>query len=162
MGGDVERRRSRRTRKRLPCDLTIAGRRHAGSVVDLSAEGLFVQTDARAPRGAAVRVRLAQVAGAALELDAEVAHRLLARAGSKACEGLGLRLVGRIPTRYADLANAVRPENADAVQRYRVHVKGPERETWTFELSALSEMHAADLALASLGDEWDLVEVEPG
>jgi hypothetical protein len=162
MGGRVERRRSRRTRKRVPCDLTIAGRRYAAAVVDLSPQGLFVQTDARAPRGAAVRVRLPRVDGAPLELDAEVAHRLLARAGSKACEGLGLRLVGRIPAGFARLAATTRPIPADDVRRYRVHVKGPERETWTFELSALSEMHAADLALASLGDDWDLVEVERG
>lgn len=144
----------------MPCDLTIAGRRHAGVLADLSPQGLFVQTDAHAPRGTPVRVRLRQLDGADLELEAEVAHRLVARGGAAAGEGLGLRLVGAPPRRFVELAGAA-AEQVRVASRFRVQVKDPERETWSFELNAASSLQAADLALASLGDDWDLVEVEP-
>lgn len=112
------------------------------------------------PRGTPVRVRLRQLDGADLELETQVAHRLVARGGLAPEEGLGLRLVGNAPRRFLDLAGVTggRPRVAS---RFRVCVKDPARETWSFELNAFSSLQAADLALASLGDAWDLVEVEP-
>jgi PilZ domain len=48
-----------RTRKRLPCDLYVRGRRHNGVVLDLSPGGLFIQTSARTQPGDAVDLELA-------------------------------------------------------------------------------------------------------
>lgn len=138
----------------------IGARRHTGALADVSAEGLFVETRLRAARGTQLRVRLGGLDGAELELEACVAHRLVARAGPRACEGLGLRLLGSPPARFLALARGAQPSHRGG--RYRVCLSDPGRETWRFELNAASMLEAAELALASLaGGGFDDVEVEP-
>ena len=47
-----------RVRKRLPCDLAIASRRHSGIVLNISPGGLFVQTGADARFGTPIEIAL--------------------------------------------------------------------------------------------------------
>lgn len=54
----MERRRAGRLRRSLACGIEVAGRLHAGTVVDLSKRGLRVETDARLAAGSEVVVRL--------------------------------------------------------------------------------------------------------
>lgn len=90
-----ERRASARRRRRLACEIHAAGRRHAGLVVDLSAGGLFVQTQACLVPGAAVRLRVRGERGE-IPLEAAVVRlrSVPLRLASVARGGLGLRLVG--------------------------------------------------------------------
>jgi hypothetical protein len=158
----MERRQAKRTPKRLVCDVTIAGRRYPGWVADLSPTGLFVETDAFATPGVPVRVRVRELDGSPLELDAVIAHRLRTRSRLEVREGLGLRLAATPPARYVQLLAEGWADNRDQPRAYRVHVKDPEAgRARSFEMTALSELHAADLAVAVLGEAWELVEVEP-
>lgn len=47
-----------RVPKRLPCDVTIEGRRHSGLVLNVSPRGLFVQTSAEARPGSEISIDL--------------------------------------------------------------------------------------------------------
>ncbi len=50
----MDRRRAKRMKKRLGCSLQIDGRHHSGVVLDVSATGLFVQTNAKPDPGTPV------------------------------------------------------------------------------------------------------------
>jgi hypothetical protein len=54
----MNRRRSKRIKKRLGCSLQIEGRHHSGVVIDVSATGLFVQTNARPDPGTPVSLEM--------------------------------------------------------------------------------------------------------
>lgn len=90
----LERRSRPRRRGRLPCELRVDGRPHPGRVVDLSADGLFVQTEAQLPTGFPVEVRLQLPDGRPAELVATLAHRrVVARSlAAVARDGIGLRI----------------------------------------------------------------------
>ena len=47
-----------RIAKRLPCGVRVAGRRHAGVVLNISQGGMFVQTNASTPRGERIDLEL--------------------------------------------------------------------------------------------------------
>jgi hypothetical protein len=137
----------------------IGAARHAGTLADVSAEGLFVETDLRAARGTLLEVALRGMYRADLRLEARVAHRLVACADAGACEGLGLQVVGSPPDGFLALARGARV--AQRGGRYRVCLRDPARETWSFELNAGSWLQAAELALASVGGTgFDEVVVE--
>ena len=54
----MNRRRAARTKKRLACSLQIEGRHHSGVVLDVSATGLFVQTNAKPEAGTPVSLEM--------------------------------------------------------------------------------------------------------
>ena len=54
----MDRRRSKRIKKRLACSLQIEARHHSGVVIDVSATGLFVQTNAKPEPGTPVSLKL--------------------------------------------------------------------------------------------------------
>ena len=98
----MSRRTATRTKKRLACSVVIDGSRMSGIVLDLSANGLFVQTSANPPPGAEL--------GLELELPGEPERTLLVvrvarkkvvppRLRSVAHGGLGLR-IKRAPEAY--------------------------------------------------------------
>lgn len=53
-----DRRREKRVRRRLSCELRLEGRRCSGVILNLTSRGLFVQTRARAPLGTEAEVQL--------------------------------------------------------------------------------------------------------
>ncbi len=54
----MDRRRAKRMKKRLGCSLQIDGRHHSGVVLDVSATGLFVQTNAKPDPGTPVSFQI--------------------------------------------------------------------------------------------------------
>jgi len=94
-------RRAGRIKKRITCELEVAGRRYRGFVLDLSETGLFVQTDAAADPGAQLTVRLRVGDEPEVEVEASVARRQMVppQLATVARGGLGLR-VQRPPAAY--------------------------------------------------------------
>jgi hypothetical protein len=108
--GPVEKRRKPRQQRRLACELWIDGKRHSGFVRDVSEDGLYVQTRARATTGSVVElVFAADGARPELRVTARVARldRLSRHiAASGGAGGLGFEVV-RPPRALAPLlANA--------------------------------------------------------
>jgi len=176
----AERRKSERLRRRILCDVLVAGHWHSGVVCDISSSGLFVQTDLTAPPRTPVRVRLRGPDGSPIELKGLVARQQTGTRDptSVARVGLGIRLTEPPPAQFREISlgrtagerlgspegerGRGRSGRAEA-HSYRVRVKeiGGSR-TRSFEVRATSEGHAAELALAVLGGPWEIVGVEAG
>jgi len=103
---------SDRVKLRLPCEVSVGARRHAGIVLNVSPGGLFVQTFAKPTSGHPVRVAL-NVPGHsdAMTLDATVVWKRVVPAGflRVAQGGVGLSLVNAPEDYYQFLATTVRP-----------------------------------------------------
>ena len=69
---ELEQRDCRRVRRRLPCSLLVDGHCHSATVRDLSASGLFVETDADLRRGAGAIVTVSGPDGARFLLETYV------------------------------------------------------------------------------------------
>lgn len=67
-------RAAERTKYRVPCTLTIDGRRHKAFVLDFSSTGLFIQTSAKAEPGQRLDLEL-MLRGKKLWMHVEVARR---------------------------------------------------------------------------------------
>jgi Tfp pilus assembly protein PilZ len=106
-------RRAERTRKRLPCALFVEKRRHAGMVLDLSANGLFVQTSAAPEVGERVTLEchLPNQEQPA-RLETRVARRKLVppKLRTVAQGGLGLRIENAPEPYYAFVAEILREQ----------------------------------------------------
>jgi len=91
----ADRRKFRREKHRVPCDLVIDGKSSTGFVTDFSPRGLFVQTSLTAAEGTPVSVRMREPEGEAIELKARVArvrraHRAMVAVTTP---GLGLEVL---------------------------------------------------------------------
>ncbi len=64
-----------RIKRRVNCDVIVAGARHVGVVLNLSPKGFFVQTGAAADIGAKVGVTLQTHEGETVEVQAVVTNR---------------------------------------------------------------------------------------
>ncbi len=91
----MERRSEQRIRRRLSCELFADGHRYQGIVVDLSATGLFLQTDAALDPGTQVDVLLKGSRFPEVIVRAVVARRRLTPTllASVIHRGVGLRIV---------------------------------------------------------------------
>jgi len=91
----MERRNEQRIRRRLSCELFADGHRYQGIVVDLSASGLFLQTDAALGPGTRVDVLLKGSRFPEVIVRAVVARRRLTPTllASVIHRGVGLRIV---------------------------------------------------------------------
>jgi molybdopterin biosynthesis enzyme len=92
---ELDRRETRRIKERIPCSLMVNGGRHPGVVQNLSVEGLFVETHAALPSGAAAVVAFRTTEGEHFVLEASVPNRRYVSHSLKrlATGGVGLRLV---------------------------------------------------------------------
>jgi len=84
-----------RVARRMPCNLTITGRRHSGVILNVSPRGLFVQTNAKISPGECVEISLcAPTHPRAIEVSATVVWRRLvpAQLVSVAQGGCGVRI----------------------------------------------------------------------
>jgi hypothetical protein len=124
----VDKRKQRRTRKRLTCELVIGESRQTVLVRDLSPEGLFVQTRAKVdPNG---RIRLVFAAKEdlpAIEVEARVARKRITppRLQSSVPSGVGLEVIDPSDDYYALVERSVAKElrSVDRVGRnYSVDV----------------------------------------
>ena len=92
--------RHKRFRKRVPCQFTLKGRRFSGVVLNISAGGLYVQTNANTEAGSDIQINLtpSQLApegsSEAIPLHAKVVWRRVVPQQLRSITqgGLGLRI----------------------------------------------------------------------
>ncbi len=100
----MERRGSDRIRRRISCAFEHEGQLRDALVVDLSAGGLFLQTDAALPLGSELTLRLRPEGFGELELRGRVARRRFTPAviSSLLRRGVGIQLLAA-PESYREL-----------------------------------------------------------
>lgn len=181
----MERRSHERVRVRFPCELELHGRRAAGTVRDLSAGGLCVQTSLAPEEGDELALRLHPKGHASVEVTVLVwnVHGVRDRRSGERSTRLGLvlsdatdafleLLPGRAPAspprqtapwRSEPRAGADPPPESTrrAPQRaYRVRVRqSASSRTCTLVVFAGSEEDARAAALAEAGDGWAVLGV---
>jgi hypothetical protein len=176
-GGDRhsagDRRRAGRVKRRIPCEIHFNGQWQPALVLDVSSNGLFVQTRTPIDPGTEIRVRLRLPGRSeAIELSAAVARarRTPARLASVASAGLGLRirtapnayyefLAGITPGRETPAPEAPSPEPPKHQFRVRANQTGSSRSR-TLKVGADSPEEARQVAMRRLGAEWTLLDVE--
>lgn len=160
-----------RTRRRMPCDVTIGGRHHNGLVINYSPSGLFIQTSAKAKPGDRLDVQLS-LPGISdqLTLQVEVVRKKVVppQLRTVAGGGLGVRIV-RAPEEFyrhlgaaADAAKAGPDGDAPAGNPYCVRVSqisGPRSRR--LRVVCADEEEARREALEAVGEGWKVLEVEP-
>jgi Tfp pilus assembly protein PilZ len=109
----MERRGSDRIRRRLPCAFEHEGQLREALVLDVSAGGLFLQTDAALPLGAEIVLRLRPEDAAELEVRGRVVRRRFTPAviASWLRRGVGVQLLAA-PESYRDLLGDAAPPAA--------------------------------------------------
>lgn len=164
-----------RFKKRVPCDLVVAGTRHPGIVLNLSRSGLFVQTAMSFQRGDWVAIDLNSVAEPdSIELEAVVMwnRHVAAQLRGVRHGGIGLKIrnAGRS---YYDLLTAVSGNTGGAIPRskpaavsdarteFRVRVGLRDHpRSKTLLLRCENEGEARGRALSRAGDgDWEILEV---
>jgi len=174
----MQRRRHGRTKKRISCTLVSGDRRYSGIVLDVSPQGLFVQTSAQLTPGTMVKIELGVSSQPEpLLMDARVArHKLVPpQLRSVAQGGLGLHI--DLPPQgylefFADLTRTDLPTAERREQRrkpppvtklrYRVRlaqIGGSRSRMIDVECSTLDE--AEREALAAAGDDWRVIKIVP-
>jgi len=101
-----------RIARRMPCNLTVTGRRHSGVVLNVSPRGLFIQTNAKIAPGEAVEISLrAPTHLQAIEVSATVVWQRLVPAPlvSVAHGGCGLRIQHAAESFYEYLSTVLPP-----------------------------------------------------
>ncbi len=171
-----------RFKKRVPCDLVVAGARHPGIVLNISRGGLYVQTSVGVQRGDWVAVDLnSRIERDAIGLDAVVMwnRKVAAQLRGVRHGGIGLQIrnagrdyynllqavAGETGTTYRGSADGRDPAaTLDPSQpRYRVRVGLRDHpRSKTLVVAADDEAQARSAALARAGDDtWDILEVHP-
>jgi hypothetical protein len=160
----------------LTCELVIGDRRHPGIILDISENGVFVQSSASPPPGERVRLKLRRPEGADIEVEANVARRYVVprRLVSVVRGGVGLRIDSPSEDFLQLVDSAARREDphpraadtppAESSQgsAYRVRVKqtsGPRSRT--LRITAASEQEAKVAASAALDEGWEILAVDP-
>ena len=167
----------------MPCAVLVSGSRHGGTVLNLSATGLFVESQASPEVGSAITLVVTPSDGeGAFRIVARVARLepSTERSATQDQFGIGMDiedapehyygvladLMGQemgdraIPTNgFADPPSVVAPE---VMPRFRVRIVRSTRgwQTRTVILSAVSEGDACRMAIAAAGPGWrvDLCE----
>ena len=113
--------RAPRTKKRMSCEINVNGSRSSGIVLDISATGLFVQTNVKPRPGMIAMLQLALpgekepvIMKARVARKKMVPPQLLAVAGG----GVGFAITEPAEA-YLDFVAEISPEDAEAVARAR-------------------------------------------
>jgi hypothetical protein len=181
----IERRRHERMRVRFPCELEIGGRRASGTVRDLSAGGLCVQTPLTPQEGDELQLRLHPKGRACVEVRALVwhVHGMRDRRSGERSARLGL-VLSQAPGAFLELLDRrapaprqgrtpqARPEPAPRAaapsrpprrapeRAYRVRVRQlSSSRTCTLLAFACSAEEAKATALAEAGEGWSVLGV---
>jgi hypothetical protein len=144
----MERRREVRTKRRLSCEFFVDGDRHTGIVVDLSASGLFLRTDAGLDPGTALEVHLDGARFPRVTIHTVVARRRRTPAllSSVLHRGLGLRITHAPEEYYAALEGNSELSQLDIEVVVQADPAGSAPDT-AEELPVRAEPEAADAAL---------------
>jgi hypothetical protein len=120
--------RAPRARRRMSCEIEVNGARHSGIVLDVSASGLFVQTNVKPNPGSVATLRLSLPGEKEpVAMTARVARKravppqLLTVAGG----GVGFAITEPAEA-YLDFVAEMSPEHAEAVALERAKAARPE------------------------------------
>jgi hypothetical protein len=122
-----------RKKKRISCEIISSESRYTGIVIDLSASGLFIQTNVKPTPGALVEVGLLLPGfDVPVTMEARVARKKVVPAEllTLAHGGVGLALV-EPKEAYLDFVAAISPEHAEAVAKARARAGGVRRGSGT-------------------------------
>jgi len=172
----LEKRKQRRTRKRLTCELVIGESRQTVLVRDLSPEGLFVQTRAKVDPNARVRlVFSAQGDLPEMEFEARVTRKRHTppRLQSSVPSGVGLEVIDP-PSAYLTLversaASGVQDAEASkedaasgaGIRTFRVRLIQPGKpRANVFTVRSESMQGARARALARAGRDWKIADIQ--
>ncbi len=120
-GSSVKSRRLKRVKRRLCCELVDGSERHAGLVMNIASNGMFVLTDATIPPGTQIEVEVPPDNDAPeMKLRAIVVrHRLVRGESSRLIpQGLGLRLL-QAPDAYYELVKRADRSSSAPHSRFR-------------------------------------------
>jgi hypothetical protein len=147
----------------MGCEIRAGTHRYFGVVLNVSEQGLFLQTNARIEPGTLLDLTLSAANDTAqLALRGRVARRLRApqQLASVVPSGLGVRLLDP-PVAYRDFVAKLLGPARGGDFRFRVEmseVRGT--QTRTVLVSCRSEAEATELANAELDEGWKLVSVQ--
>ncbi len=172
----MEKRKQRRTRKRLTCELVIGESRQTVLVRDLSPEGLFVQTRARVDPNSQVRlVFSAKDDLPEIEVDARVARKrdTPPRLQSSVPSGVGLEVIDPSDAYFTLVERSVASgvqEGAAAkeevpagagVRTFRVRLTQPGKSNATVVTVRSESMQGARArALTRAGRQWKIADIQ--
>ncbi len=173
----------------MPCEIIIGDHRQRGFLLDVSSNGVFVQTLKAISSDQEIGVEFTPPGlDTKIQLRARVVRirQVPARLTSVIAPGVGLRITTAPPEYQAFLASLLSsspgasdrkgdaqaserppstvpesPPGADSDTRYRVRVKhtsGPRSRS--ILVAATSREHAESQAIAELGDNWQVIDVE--
>ncbi len=172
----MEKRRQRRTRKRLTCELVNGEDRQTVLVRDLSPEGLFVQTRAKLDPNGRILLRFAAAADLPeIEVEARVARKRVMppRLQSSVPSGVGVEVIDPPDAYYALVERSVasgvqhgesptRDAPAGASLRtFRVrliHPGKPQASVFTVRSESLQGARAR--ALSRAGRSWKIADIQ--
>jgi hypothetical protein len=155
----MDRRRSKRIKRRIPCQVVVDGEAHQGIVLDLSLHDMFVQTSATLSRSEQVEVVFPPDGPRPrIALRARVARRkqVPPRLVTITHPGLGLQIL-EAPPNYERMV-----KREPFLPQFRVMVRqrgSPRSRILTIESG--NEEEARESALSKTGTTWEVLEVEP-
>ena len=172
----MEKRKQRRTRKRLTCELVIGESRQTVLVRDISPEGLFVQTRAKVDPSARVRLVFAAKDDLpVIDVEARVARKRITppRLQSSVLSGVGLEvidpsdayntLVERSVASGVQVGEAPKEEASAAagVRTFRVRLIQPGKPKANVITVRSETMQGARArALARAGRQWKIADIQ--
>jgi Tfp pilus assembly protein PilZ len=168
-----------RIAKRMPCAVHVGKRRYSGIVLNVSQGGLFVQTSARASRGASIDLELSapeRLEGIGLRASVVWKRVVPHQLRSAAQGGMGVKILRadehyyqllaewmRVtlpsPNRDGDAPVAAAPPAVATLYRVRVLAGGGPR-TRLLSIQAASAEAACAEAVRCAGAGWRVIDVE--
>src|SRR5512145_1320572 len=112
----MNRRGSQRIKRRIPCEFDYDGHSYAGIVVDLSAEGMFLQADTAIEPGSDLALRLRPERAAEVAVRGRVVRRRFTPAvlATMIRRGVGI-LLRDTPPAYFELLGITPQQDAERV-----------------------------------------------
>jgi len=172
----LEKRKQRRTRKRLTCELVIGESRQTVLVRDISPEGLFVQTRARVDPNSTVRlVFAAKDELPAIDVEARVARKRNTppRLQSSVPSGVGLEVINPSDAYFMlverSVASGVQVGEAPkeevpagtGIRTFRVRMTQPGKPNANvFTVRSESMQGARARALSRAGRHWKIADIQ--
>jgi len=172
----LEKRKQRRTRKRLTCELVIGESRQTVLVRDLSPEGLFVQTRAKVDPNHRVRLFFAAKDDLPeVEVEARVARKRNTppRLQSSVPSGIGLEVIDPPDAYFVLVEHSVASGVQDGeapkedvpagagIRTFRVRLIQPGRSNASvFTVRSESLQGARARALARAGRDWKIADIQ--
>lgn len=162
----MSRRRHKRLKRRIPCEITVGSQSSQGIVLDVSPGGLFVQTNATLEGAGEVIVCLAPDGYPEMVLRMRLARvkRVPPRLQGVITGGIGLEVL-EAPPEFAYLGRGEplpNPEPPGPLRRFRVRLVDLDGSGYrTLVAEAVDETDLRERVLAEGLDEWKILQIDP-